>query len=70
MFVRWQSRVRAERNDWALREVGDITWNAILVESVRVDGKPRQNHVAYLGSLLDEASEDSSPAGLYLGAYA
>jgi hypothetical protein len=50
MFIRWQSRVRAERNDWALREVGDVTWNAILVESVRVNGKPRQNHVAYLGS--------------------
>jgi hypothetical protein len=30
--------------------VGDITWNAILVESVRVDGKPQQKHVAYLGS--------------------
>jgi hypothetical protein len=50
MFVRWQCRVRAERNDWALREVGDITWNAILVESVRVNGKVRQNHIAYLGS--------------------
>jgi hypothetical protein len=50
MFVRWQGRVRTERSDVALREVGDITWNAILVESVRVDGKPRQNHVAYLGS--------------------
>jgi hypothetical protein len=33
-----------------LREVGDTTWNAILVESVRVDGKPQQKHVAYLGS--------------------
>ena len=50
MFVRWQSRVRAKRNDWALREVGDITWNAILVESVRVNGKPQQKHVAYLCS--------------------
>jgi hypothetical protein len=50
MFVRWQSRGRTERSDVALREVGDVTWNAILVESVRVNGKPRQNHIAYLGS--------------------
>jgi hypothetical protein len=50
MFVRWQGRVRTERSDAALREVGDITWNAILVESVHVNGKPQQNHVAYLGS--------------------
>ena len=60
MFVRWQSRVRAERNDWALREVGDITWNAILVESVRVDGKPRQNHVAYLGSFSTRQAKISA----------
>ena len=25
--------------------------NAVLVESVRVDGKPRQKHIAFLGSL-------------------
>jgi hypothetical protein len=60
MFVRWQSRVRAERNDWAIREVGDITWNAILVESVRVTGKPRQNHVAYLGSFSTRQAKSSA----------
>ena len=41
MFVRWQKR-HAKR--WDL-----IT--AALIESARVDGQPRQRHVAYLGSV-------------------
>jgi len=28
---------------------------AVLVESVRVDGKPQQRHIAYLGSIADSA---------------
>jgi hypothetical protein len=40
-----------------VREVGDTTWNAILVESVRIDGKPRQKHVAYLGSFSDRQAK-------------
>ena len=60
MFVRWQSRVRTERNDWALRHVGDVTWNAILVESIRVNGKARQNHVAYLGSFSTRQAKSSA----------
>jgi hypothetical protein len=52
MFVRWQlyrsqarSRSHREHNDKHAR------LKAILVESVRVDGKPRQKHVAFLGSM-------------------
>ena len=41
MFVRWQTR-------------GSQRWGvyhrAILVESLRVEGEPRQKHIAYLGS--------------------
>ena len=44
----------AESNDKRAR------LKAILVESVRVDGKPRQKHIAFLGSIqpddLDKAS--------------
>ena len=32
-------------------------WRAILVESVRVDGKPRQRHVAYLAGFTNSARE-------------
>ena len=41
MFVRWQT-YQGKRRD-CLR--------AVLVESVYVDGKPRQNHIAVLGSI-------------------
>jgi hypothetical protein len=43
MFIRWQKR----------KQVGGDLWVAVLVESERVEGKPRQRHVAYLASILD-----------------
>jgi hypothetical protein len=65
MFIRWQSRTRTERNNWAIRYVGDTTWNAILVESVRIDGKPRQRHVAYLGSISTPTQTKSRAQRVY-----
>jgi hypothetical protein len=54
MFVRWQKRK-------LLRPVfgrgQDVHWSAILVESRRVDGKPRPCHVVYLGGITDSAIE-------------
>src|SRR5580704_5731035 len=47
MFVRWQKY----RNKPAT--------TAILVEGVRVDGKPRQRHLAYLGSFRSEWVKDT-----------
>jgi hypothetical protein len=35
----------------------DICWAAILVESIRINGKPRQRHIAYLGSITDSRIE-------------
>jgi hypothetical protein len=43
MFVRWISRAR--RTGW---EGPDVHHRAILIEAVRIDGKPRQRHIAYL----------------------
>lgn len=60
MFVRWQKRARqwpkygSHWNDDDTRRK-DAHWAAILVESVRIDGKPRQRHVAYLGSIVESA---------------
>jgi hypothetical protein len=51
MFVRWQSRKRKiYYSFWGRREdpYGDVHWNAVLVESRRVNGKPRQHHLANL----------------------
>jgi hypothetical protein len=52
MFVRWQSRTRE-----CYFPYGDITWTAILAETKRVNGQPRQRHLAYLGSMSEERSK-------------
>ena len=53
MFVRWQKRKRRD---------GVTRLNAILCASSRVNGKPRQEHIAYLGAIddvwLDEPRND------------
>ena len=49
MFVRWQSRKREiYQSHFARYGKPDVHWRAILVESARIDGKPRQRHLAYL----------------------
>ena len=50
MFVRWISRlyVTPEADD-----TQQTAWSAVLVESRRVNGKPRQRHIAYLGGIND-----------------
>ncbi len=48
MFVRWKHVRRRDR--W-----GKENWahSAVLVESVRMDGKPRQRMIAYVGTIQD-----------------
>ena len=53
MFVRWQTRTRRAR---AFPNT-DTHWAAILAESSRVDGKPTQRHIAYLGGITESAIE-------------
>ena len=62
MFVRWQSRKRTKRSPafgsfWGEdgKRYYDTTWTAVLVEGRRVNGKPRQKHIAYLGSFPESA---------------
>jgi len=54
MFVRWQER---RRQGTKYNRVDTTQLRAVLVESVRVDGKPTQRHVAYLGSITDSGIE-------------
>jgi hypothetical protein len=35
----------------------DVTWTAILVEALRIDGQPRQRHVASLASITESRLE-------------
>jgi hypothetical protein len=56
MFVRWQQYRSQALNPWQ-RERNDRSarLKAVLVESVRVKRKPRQRHIAFLGSIeLDD----------------
>ena len=46
MYVRWQLRPRKRRG-------GSPLLVAVLVESRRVDGRPRQRNVAYLGGIRE-----------------
>ena len=69
MYVRWQSRKRRtpmsgrygkrRRDGITLRSTNrqDQHWAVILVENARVNGKPTQRHVAYLGGITDSAIE-------------
>jgi hypothetical protein len=54
MYIRWQSRKRrrSQYGDW---RKSDVHWSAILVENARVDGKPKQRHVAYLAGFTESA---------------
>jgi len=69
MFVRWQKRKRADGRNlrWSWVESlslevrhdreGDLLV-ASLVESIRIDGKPRQRVVGYLGSIRENLVTD------------
>jgi hypothetical protein len=65
MFVRWQT-YRTQAHGW-LRKNRESTGagsrlKAILVESHRVGGKPRQKHIAFLGAIAFEHHRDGSEA--------
>jgi hypothetical protein len=47
MFIRWQKRPKS------VRSRQDIILMAVLIRSIRIDGRPRQQHMAYLGSISE-----------------
>jgi len=49
VYVRWKSRSTGAATEHA--------WSLVLVRSERVDGKPRQRVVKYLGSIRDSEME-------------
>lgn len=51
MYVRWKQK-RLTKN-YGRGKAGGIRWRAELVECVRVDGKPRQKHIASIVSFTD-----------------
>jgi hypothetical protein len=53
MYVRYQSRKR--RSAQFGYQQGDVGWRAILVENMRINGKPTQRHIAYLAGFTESA---------------
>jgi hypothetical protein len=63
MYVRWQ-QYRSSKPRWLEPDKRHASLKAILVESVRVDGKPRQKHIAFLGSIeLEYVNGEIANAG-------
>jgi hypothetical protein len=63
MFIRWQSRKRKLYfSYWGTKggdPYGDVHWNAVLVESQRIDGEPRQKHIANLCGFTEQQMKSS-----------
>jgi hypothetical protein len=56
MFLRWQGYTRTRKTGYRYRgmgDAGDVRWRGIIIEAVRIDGKPRQRHVAVLVSFTE-----------------
>jgi hypothetical protein len=56
MFIRWQKRDLVFGRHY--RANSSISWRAVLVEAVRVDGNPVPRHIAYLSSIGDAEIAD------------
>ena len=69
MFVRWKSRARKRHHRYGHPETPRLL-TAVLVESHRVDGKPRQRTVAYLGSIRDDLLDEADVRWLFWRAMA
>jgi hypothetical protein len=66
MFVRWKRRERTTASRRARRKdpsgrTGRFLLSAVLVQSERRDGKPRQKVVAYLGCISEDRVGDMFP---------
>ena len=51
MYVIWRKRKREHYAGWG--QLGDVRLTPTIVESRRVDGKPKQEHVACLRSIME-----------------
>ncbi len=77
MFVRWKRKRRKDtyhlepfdpsnERSWRKR-VPDQQWlrSAVLVESVRVEGRPRQRTIRYLGSIRESYLDPENDASIF-----
>jgi hypothetical protein len=60
MYVRWQSRKKTRPMFFGRGATGDVYWGAVLVESIRIDGRPTQKHIASLTYIYESSLTNSS----------
>ena len=58
MYVIWRKRKREHYAGWD--KVGDVRLTPIIVQSRRVNGKPKQDHIACLPSIIESQINDKS----------
>jgi hypothetical protein len=56
MYVRWKRAKRGQKCAGYKYDWGDRL-SAVLVQSERVDGKPRQKYIAHLGSIGEQCTQ-------------
>jgi hypothetical protein len=56
----------AQTATWAPRGKTNVYWGAVLIEAVRVDGKPRQRYVA-LGGFTEQRIKSVCPSVSWRG---
>lgn len=78
MFVRWKRKRRKDSSHWerpdpdtrAVRVyTPEFLLSAVVVESVRIDGKPRQRTIKYLGSIRECKLDPDNKSGIFHHGY-
>ena len=59
MFIRWHKRQRSRSGK------NDAHWGVALTEATRINGKPRQRHIAYLGSFTEQGIDSVHQRGRF-----
>ena len=63
MYVIWRKRKREHYAGWG--EIGDVRLTPIIVQSRRVNGKPKQEHIACLPSFMESHISGVSAVGYW-----
>ena len=65
MYVIWRKRERKHYRGWG--SIGDVRLTPVIVQSHRVDGKPKQEHVACLPSIIETEINEKSAVWFWRG---
>lgn len=66
MYVIWRKRKRKHYDEWPWK-VGDVRLTPIIVQSRRVGGKPKQDHIACLPSIVKSQINEKTAVWFWEG---